>query len=173
MKNYNETINSLISELSHEAQELLEYPRDLYEASHEHADNHEDVIYTAKAHDNVRNASGEELAEAENRFEELGGVPEGGVNGASAYDSTAILLSFHLEEFRFQETVRNDLEPFQDSLEELENEINGEIEECEDTIEHCSHDDVIEENEREKEALEAVNETIAGHLNSIREILNQ
>ena len=116
MKNYNETITSLISDLSCETHELIEYPRDLNEASHEHADGHEAVIYWAKAHELIRSANMEETAEAESRFEEMGGL---GDDLTNAYNRTAQLLAYHIVEGRFQELVRGELETLKEELETL------------------------------------------------------
>ena len=132
MNNHEETIQTLISKLSHETRELIDYPRDLNEASWEHADNHENVTYFAKAHENVKNAGSDELLEAESRFEDCGGMGDDADERGGVYDRIAQLLSHHLEDYRFQSLVRSELEELEGELEQVECDIEAGIEEREE-----------------------------------------
>lgn len=116
---------------SYETGELLEYPQDLRDAAHAHADNHENVIYFYNAHKNVQEAGNEERAEAESRFEDCGGVGDDAEAHGGTYDRTAQLLSYHLEESRFTELVQGELETLRDELDILKDETDDAIEENE------------------------------------------
>lgn len=155
MQNLLNSLESALGNLSCESSELLDYPRPLCEASHEHADNHENVIYTYQAHENVRNASNEERSEAESQLEDCGGVHS--VNGSSTYDSTAILLSFYLEENRFRELVGSELENLTSTLEDL-------MEEVTDFLMNCEDDD------DELEDYEELNDRLTEYLGNVEEI---
>jgi len=140
MNNHEETIQTLISNLSYETRELIDYPRDLNDASWEHADNHENVIYPVKAHENIKNAGSDELLEAESRFEDCGGMGDDANERGGVYNRVAQLLSYHLEDYRFQSLVRGELEELQGELEQVECDIEAEIEEREENEEDPCED---------------------------------
>ena len=103
------------NELSCETEELIEYPRDLYEAAHEHADGHEDVIYYSKAHDCIKGAYSEEKDHAEQQMTDCCCYDD-----SPDYDTIATRLAFWITEYRYTELVRGECEEFKEWLEDNE-----------------------------------------------------
>ena len=97
--------------MSCEAQELVSYPRDLGDAAHEHADGHEDTIYTYRAHrlclDGCTSA---ELADAEEEAEDCGAL-----NGKGYHEMASVLAYFILRR-RYEDSVRDELQAYRDEL---------------------------------------------------------
>jgi len=94
-----------------EAAELLDYPRDLSDAAHEHADGHQDTIYTYRAHrlclDGCTSA---ELADAEEEAEDCGAL-----NGKGYHEMASVLAYFILRR-RYEDSVREELETYRELL---------------------------------------------------------
>jgi hypothetical protein len=97
--------------MSCEAQELVSYPRDLSDAAHEHADGHQDTIYTYRAHKLcLDGCTSAELAEAEEEAEDCGALQGKG------YHEMASVLAYFILRRRYEDSVREELETYQDLL---------------------------------------------------------
>ena len=181
LPNTQEWLEWRIEQLSCESNELIDYPRDIHEASHEHADGHEDVIYFAKAHSNVQSAGRDELTEAESRFEDCGGVGDDAEERGGVYDRAAQLLSFHLEEYRFQELVRGELEEIRDDINETRDNVENAISEYDEPLDNAIEADdheivkdgksLVEFYESEIETLNETLQICDKHLEAIETIL--
>lgn len=97
--------------MSLEAQELVSYPRDLSDAAHEHADGHQDTIYTYRAHKLcLDGCTSAELANAEEEAEECGAMQGKG------YHEMASVLAYFITRRRYEDSVREELETYRDLL---------------------------------------------------------
>jgi hypothetical protein len=106
-----ESLRYARASMSCEAQELLSYPRDLSDAAHEHADGHECVIYTYRAHKLcLDGCTSAELAEAEEEAEECGSM-----NGKGYHEMASVLAYFILRR-RYEDSVREELQAYRDEL---------------------------------------------------------
>jgi len=100
-----------------ETEELLEYPRDLRDASHEHADGHEDVIYYSKAHECVKNANSDEAEHAEQTMTDCCCYED-----SPSYDTIATRLAYWIIDYRYTNEVTADLDGLKDWIESQEDE---------------------------------------------------
>lgn len=92
-----------------EASELLDYPRDLSDAAHEHADGSECVIWYGRAHKLLAECSRSERAAAEEEAEDCGVQPK-------SYDEYASALAYFVVRARYLDEVREALEAYRDTL---------------------------------------------------------
>lgn len=92
-----------------EALELLDYPRDLNDAAHEHADGAAEVIYRYQAHKLLAECSRSERCAAEEEAEECGVQPK-------SYDEFASALAYFVVRTRYVDDVREALESYRDSV---------------------------------------------------------
>jgi len=106
-----ESLRYARANMSCESRELVSYPRELSDASHEHADGHECVIYTYRAHRLLLDGcTSSELAEAEEEAEDCGSL-----NG-KGYHEIASVLAYFLVRRRYEDQIREDLELYRDLL---------------------------------------------------------
>jgi hypothetical protein len=91
-----------------EASELLDYPRDLNDAAHEHADGSAEVIYHYQAHKLLAECSRSERAWAEESCDESGARPK-------SYDEYASLLAYYVVRQRYENEVREALEAYREA----------------------------------------------------------
>ncbi len=94
-----------------EASELLDHPRDLYDAAHEHADGSAEVIYYYQAHKLLAECSRSERAWAEESCDESGARPK-------SYDEYASMLAYYVVRTRYENEVREALESYRDTARE-------------------------------------------------------
>lgn len=92
-----------------EAAELLDYPRDLNDAAHEHADGAAEVIYHYQAHKLLANCTSDERDAAEQEMEDTGSPPE-------TYDAMASLLAYFVVRARYVDEVREALEAYRETV---------------------------------------------------------
>lgn len=92
-----------------EALELLDYPRDLNDAAHEHADGSAEVIYHYQAHKLLAECSRSERCAAEEEAEECGVQPK-------SYDEFASALAYFVIRTRYVEEVREALELYKEAI---------------------------------------------------------
>jgi hypothetical protein len=106
-----ESLRYARASMSCEAQELVSYPRDLSDAAHEHADGHECVIYTYRAHKLcLDGGTSAELADAEEEAEDCGAL-----NG-KGYHEMASVLAYFITRRRYEDSVREELETYRELL---------------------------------------------------------
>lgn len=91
-----------------EAAELLDYPRDLNDAAHEHADGSAEVIYHYQAHKLLAECSRSERNAAEEEAEDCGVQPK-------SYDEFASALAYFVVRTRYADEVREALESYRDT----------------------------------------------------------
>lgn len=116
-----ESLRAAREALGIECRELLDYPRELPDAAHEHADGHESTIYTYRAHKLcLDGCTSSELAEAEEEAEDCCAL-----EGKGYHESASILAYFILRR-RFEETVREALTDYRTALEDWESEDSDE-----------------------------------------------
>jgi hypothetical protein len=108
-----------------EAAELLDYPRDLNDAAHEHADGSADVIYYSRAHRLCAECSASELADAEDDLEDMGTQPK-------TYNEFASALAYCIVRTRYADEVREALESYREALMEAWEEATKELDDTED-----------------------------------------
>lgn len=101
-----------------EASELLDYPRDLNDAAHEHADGSAEVIYYYQAHKLLAECSRAERSAAEEEAEECGMQPK-------SYDEFASALAYFVVRTRYVDEVREALEAYRDTLESFDDGHEG------------------------------------------------
>ena len=101
-----------------DASELLDYPRDLSDAAHEHADGSAEVIYHYQAHKLLAECSSSERAAAEEEAEECGVQPK-------SYDEFASALAYFVIRTRYVDEVRETLESYRDTLESFDDGHEG------------------------------------------------
>lgn len=94
-----------------EASELLDYPRDLYDAAHEHADGAAEVIYYYQAHRLLAECSRSERSAAEDEAEDCGIQPK-------TYDEFASALAYFVMRTRYVDAVRDALESYRETAQE-------------------------------------------------------
>lgn len=105
-------------ELPTEAAELLDYPRDLSDAAHEHADGAAEVIYYYQAHKLLAGCSRAERSAAEEEAEECGVQPK-------SYDEFASALAYFVVRTRYVDEVREALETYRATLESFDDGHEG------------------------------------------------
>lgn len=91
-----------------EAAELLDYPRDLSDAAHEHADGSAEVIYYYQAHKLLAECSRSERSAAEEEAEDCGVQPK-------SYDEFASALAYFVVRTRYVDEVREALESYREA----------------------------------------------------------
>lgn len=96
-----------------EASELLDYPRDLNDAAHEHADGAAEVIYYYQAHKLLAECSRSERSAAEEEAEECGVQPK-------SYDEFASALAYFVVRTRYVDEVREALEAYREALKDFD-----------------------------------------------------
>jgi hypothetical protein len=96
-----------------EAAELLDYPRDLNDAAHEHADGAAEVIYYYQAHKLLAECSRSERGAAEEEAEECGVQPK-------SYDEYASSLAYFVVRTRYVDDVREALEAYREAVEDFD-----------------------------------------------------
>ncbi len=106
-----EPVREARAELPCEASELLDYPRDLDDAAHEHADGSAEVIYHSRAHQLLAECSRSERNAAEEEAEECGVQPE-------SYDGFASALAYFVVRARYFDDVRAALEAYRETVRE-------------------------------------------------------
>lgn len=94
-----------------DASELLDYPRDLSDAAHEHADGSADVIYYSRAHKLCAECSASELGQAEDDLEDMGTQPK-------SYNEFASALAYCIVRMRYTDEVRIALEVYRATVQE-------------------------------------------------------
>lgn len=104
-----ETVREAREALPCEASELLDYPRDLGDAAHEHADGSAEVIYHYQAHKLLAECSRAERSAAEEEAEECGVQLE-------SYDEFASALAYFVLRTRYVEEVREALESYRETV---------------------------------------------------------
>lgn len=92
-----------------EASELLDYPRDLNDAAHEHADGAAEVIYYYQAHKLLAECSRSERNAAEEEAEDCGVQPK-------SYDEFASALAYFVVRTRYVDEVREALEAYREAV---------------------------------------------------------
>lgn len=116
-----ESLRTAREALDIECRELLDYPRELSDAAHEHADGHHDVIYTYRAHKLCLDGStSSELAEAEEEAEDCCALEGKG------YHEMASVLAYFILRRRYEDTVRDALTDYRTALEDWESEDSDE-----------------------------------------------
>lgn len=108
-----------------EAAELLDYPRDLNDAAHEHADGSAEVIYHYRAHKLLSECSRSERNAAEEEAEECGVQPK-------SYDEFASALAYFVVRTRYVDEVREALEAYRDTLTEAWEAATAELDDTEE-----------------------------------------
>ncbi len=108
-----------------EALELLDYPRDLNDAAHEHADGSAEVIYYYQAHKLLAECSRSERCAAEEEAEECGVQPK-------SYDEFASTLAYFVVRTRYVDEVREALEADRDTLTEAWEAATAELDDTEE-----------------------------------------
>lgn len=106
-----ESVREAREALPLEASELLDYPRDLSDAAHEHADGSAEVIYHYQAHKLLAECSRSERAAAEEEAGECGVRPK-------SYDEFASALAYFVVRTRYVDEVREALEAYRETLTE-------------------------------------------------------
>lgn len=101
-----------------EALELLDWPRDLADAAHEHADGHHDVIYYYAAHKLLAECTSDERSDAESDLEDMGSTP-------SSYDEFATALAYCVIRRRYTDEVSESLTAYRDTLQDERDAIEG------------------------------------------------
>lgn len=96
-----------------EAAELLDYPRDLNDAAHEHADGSAEVIYHYQAHKLLAECSRAERGAAEEEAEDCGVQPK-------SYDEFASALAYFVVRTRYVDEVREALEAYREAVEDFD-----------------------------------------------------
>lgn len=91
-----------------EAAELLDYPRELSDAAHEHADGSAEVIYHYQAHKLLAECSRAERGAAEEEAEDCGVQPK-------TYDEFASALAYFVVRTRYVDEVREALEAYRET----------------------------------------------------------
>lgn len=95
-----------------EASELLDYPRDLSDSAHEHADGAAEVIYYYQAHKLLSECSRPERGAAEEEAEDCGVQPK-------SYDEFASAIAYFVIRTRYVDAVREALEGYRETIEDL------------------------------------------------------
>lgn len=113
-----ESVREAREALPLEAAELLDYPRDLNDAAHEHADGSAEVIYHYQAHKLLAECSRSERNAAEEEAEECGVQPK-------SYDEFASALAYFVVRTRYVDEVREALEAYRDTLESFDDGHEG------------------------------------------------
>ena len=113
-----EPVREARAELPLEAAELLDYPRDLIDAAHEHADGSAAVIYYYQAHKLLAECSRSERNAAEEEAEDCGVQPK-------SYDEFASALAYFVVRTRYVDEVREALETYREALESFDDGHEG------------------------------------------------
>lgn len=108
-----------------DASELLDYPRDLNDAAHEHADGSAEVIYHYQAHKLLAECSRSERAAAEEEAEDCGVQPK-------TYDEFASALAYFVVRTRYVDEVREALEAYRETLTEAWEAATEELDDTEE-----------------------------------------
>ena len=106
-----ESVRTLRQALPIEVVELLDYPRDLSDAAHEHADGHHSVIYHYAAHKLLAECSHVEEADAEIELQHMGMRP-------ASYNEYASALAYVVIRTRYMCEVTDALTSYRDALQE-------------------------------------------------------
>lgn len=113
-----ESVREARAALPLEAAELLDYPRDLSDAAHEHADGSAEVIYHYQAHKLLAECSRAERSAAEEEAEDCGVQPK-------SYDEYASALAYFVVRTRYVDEVREALEAYREALESFDDGHEG------------------------------------------------
>lgn len=120
-----ESVREAREALPTEAAELLDYPRDLSDAAHEHADGSAEVIYHYQAHKLLAECSRSERSAAEEEAEGCGWAPK-------SYDEFASTLAYFVVRTRYADEVRETLESYRETLTEAWEAATAELDDTEE-----------------------------------------